>query len=79
MLFRSKGRVGWAAFGLLFSALGVLIYLGLRRTAPFEACSACGKKRRADWPQCPACGAEFGPPPADGTEIIMSDAAPASA
>ena len=63
-------RVGWAAFGLGFSIVGILTYLGLRSRPVREPCASCGRKRLVDVPLCPSCASPFPEPELTGTEVF---------
>lgn len=67
---RARNRVGWAVFGLSFSIVGVLTYLGLRSRPVREPCPSCGRKRPVDVPQCPSCASPFPEPELTGTEVF---------
>lgn len=70
--FAIGGQLKWAVFHLLFGLPGLLGFLCVQEWPTREPCPNCKKPRLVDRDKCEHCGAEFAPPPKNGTEIFES-------
>jgi ABC-type transport system involved in multi-copper enzyme maturation permease subunit len=63
-------QLKWAGFHLLFGLPGLLGFLSVQEWPTRESCPNCKNLRLVDRDKCEHCGADFAPPPRNGTEIF---------
>ncbi|HLZ53558.1 MAG TPA: ABC transporter permease [Verrucomicrobiae bacterium] len=68
--FTVGGQLKWAGFHLLFGLPGLLGFLCAQEWPTRESCPKCKNLRLVDREKCEHCGADFAPPPRNGTEIF---------
>jgi ABC-type transport system involved in multi-copper enzyme maturation permease subunit len=70
--FTGAAQLKWAVFHLLFGLPGLLTFFCVQEWPAREPCPKCNKLRLVDREKCEYCGADFAPPPRNGTEIFES-------
>jgi len=73
--FERRTRQIWQWTAALLGPAALLTLWFLHDWPAFEKCTACSSRRAVDRDVCPRCGAHAPDPPADGTEIILSEPA----
>ena len=68
--FSIGSQLKWAGFHLLFGLPGLLGFLCAQEWPAREPCPNCKNLRLVDREKCAHCGADFAPPPRNGTEIF---------
>lgn len=68
-----RATIAWTAFAACVGLGGLVALVGIVPRARRVPCHACHKRRPVDESRCPHCGADFEPPPHNGTEIIIRE------